>query len=183
MRRHFAWVLMMMLMASPFQSSPARAVARHFILEPGTVMVGFRAYGLGLLAIDGHFTRFHGTLTLDDQDPTACSVSIEADAASLAMPSASMTADAQGPDLLDVAHYPDFKVNGQCANGHLQATLLLHGISRPLVLDVTSAPGKWEVAGLMRRADWGMGARPLLAGPEVRISLTAGLPASFKLGF
>jgi polyisoprenoid-binding protein YceI len=167
----------LLLFAGPsIFTAAARAAPVQFALEPGTVTLTFRAWGLGLITIDGHFTRFHGTLTLDDANPAACTLSVLADAASLAMPSASMTADALGPDMLDVTHYPDFRLQGSCAGPTLKANLLLHGVDRPVVLDVTTTGGAWTASGLMRRAEWGMGARPLLAGPQVRIALTAGLP-------
>ena len=149
----------------------------RYVMAPGTVQVGFRAYGLGMLPIDGAFTRFRGTLTLDGADPAVCAVSLKAEAGSLRMSQQAMTDDALGPDLLDVARYPDFEFEGACRDGRLVGSLLLHGVTRPMVFDVSVAGGKWHASGMMRRAEWGMGARPLLAGPEVRITVTAGLPA------
>ena len=37
--------------------------------------------------------------------------------------------------------------------------------------------GRWVATDRMRRAEWGMGARPLNAGPEVRIRFTTEVPA------
>ena len=178
MRRHLARACVAVLLASPM--APARAMIRHLAIEPSTVILAVRGYGVGLLAIDGHFTRFHGALTLDDQDPAVCELSLDAESSSLSLPSAWMTGIALGPEVLDVAHFPDFTITGHCEAGRLQATLRLHGVTKPLLLNVTSKPGAWQAAGPMRRAEWGMGARPLLAGPEVTISITAGLPADFK---
>lgn len=154
----------------------AEAAPLRYAMAPGPVQLGFRAYGLGMIPIDGAFTRFEGTLVLDDADPAGCTVTLHADAASLVMPQQAMTDDALGPDLLDVTRFPDFRYDGRCEGGRVVGTLLLHGVSRPLPLDVTVKPGAWSATGLMRRADWGMGAWPMLAGPEVRITLTAGLP-------
>ena len=77
------------------------------------------------------------------------------------------------------AHHPAFAYGGSCAGARLEGVLLLHGISRPLVLQVAMAGGRWVASGAMHRADWGMGARPLLAGPEVRLRVTAALPEGF----
>ena len=162
-------------------SAPAHATPRRFIIEPPGVVLAVRGYGLGLLAIDGHFTRFHGSLTLDDQDPAACALSLEADSDSIALPSNTMVAIARGPEVLDVSRYPQFAITGRCADGKLRATLLLHGISKPLSLAVSARPGEWTAAGLLRRAEWGMDARPWLAGPEVRLSITAELPTGFNM--
>ena len=171
MPSRLAYAFLAVLAVSHAQAAPVR-----FTLAPGPVQVGFRAYGLGMLPLDGGFTRFGGTLTLDDTDPAACRIDLHAEAGSLRMPQQSMTDDALGPDLLDVARYPEFTLTGDCAGPTLQATLLAHGVAKPLPLAVTKAAGQWTATGTMRRADWGMGARPLLAGPEVRITITAGLP-------
>jgi polyisoprenoid-binding protein YceI len=175
MRLQFACAWMAMAWLG-LAMAPADAAATRFALTPGPVMVGFRAYGMGVLPIDGAFARFDGVLALDDADPSACDLALRAEAASLHMPQQAMTDDALGPDLLDVSHFPDFRLDGRCEGSAIRGTLLLHGVSRPVVLAITRDAASWRASGLIQRADWGMGARPLLAGPEVRISITAGLP-------
>lgn len=161
------------------QASPVAAATHTLTLNPGSAQVAFRAYGLRVLPIDGAFTRFNGTLVVDSADPTACQVNIKAEAVSLQMPDSAMTKDALGADLLDVTRHPAFAFNGQCREGQVRGTLLLHGVSRPLTLDVGLERGRWVAAGRMRRANWDTGARPLLAGPAARIRFTAALPAGF----
>ena len=161
-------------------SSTGHATQRRFVIAPADVQLGFRAYGFGMFPIDGAFTRFNGILTLDDQDPSFCRVELKAEADSLRMQDRSMTADALGPDLLDVERYPAFGFDGACTGNKLQGMLLLHGISRPVSLDVERGQGQWQAQGSIRRADWGMSARPLVAGPTVRITLITGLPAGFR---
>jgi len=139
--------------------------------------VAFRAYGLGLVPIDGAFTRFNGTLLIDSADPAVCQFNIEAEAASLQMPSAGMTQQALGTDMLDVTRHPTFTFVGQCEGAQVRGNLLLHGVNRPLTLDVNLEDGRWIATGRMRRADWGMDARPLLGGSEARLRFTAALPA------
>ena len=156
--------------------TPAQAEPVTYALSPGPAEIAFRAYGFGMLPIDGRFTRFQGRLTIDRDDPAACTIDIRAETASLQMPTQAITDDALGPDLLDVARFPQFRYNGDCAGAQVAGTLLLHGVSRPLPLPVTRAPRRWRAEGLMQRNDWGMGARPNLAGPEVRISITVILP-------
>lgn len=160
---------------------PAVAASQAYRLTPESGEVAFRAYGMGLLPIDGAFTRFRGTLTLDSASPAACAISLKADAASLRMPQPGMTADALGPDLLDVTRFPDFAFDGRCDGTTLRGTLLLHGVSRPLALQVAVQDGRWMATGTMQRAEWGMGARPLLAGPTVRLRVTAVLPPGFAV--
>lgn len=149
------------------------------MLTPSSAQIGFRAYGMGIVPVDGLFTRFAGTLVLDDNDPSVCRVEVRADAASLQMPDPDMTADAQGPDLLDVVSHPQFGFEGQCRAGRVHGTLLLHGVSKPLSLEIGIERGAWVATGRMRRADWGMAARPVTVGSEVRIRFTAALPPGF----
>ncbi len=44
------------MLAAPAIAARAAAAPVRFLLQPGSVSIGFRAYGLGLIAIDGHFT-------------------------------------------------------------------------------------------------------------------------------
>lgn len=134
---------------------------------------------MGLLPIDGAFTRFSGTLSLDAAAPGYCRLELNAEAASLKMPDPAMTADALGPDMLDVTRFPEFAFRGECSGGAITGPLLLHGVSRPVTLEAALSDGRWVATGLMRRAEWGMGARPLLAGPEVRLQVTVAVPPGF----
>lgn len=161
-------------------SAPARAEPVTLLLQPGTTVLGFRAYGLGMLPIDGTFTRFSGTLALDAADPAFCQVRVEADTASLVMPSEGMTQDALGPDLLNAAVHPRFAYAGDCQAGAVVGNLTLAGVTKPLRAGVEREGGRFIATGMMRRADWGMSARPMLAGPEVRIRVTTGLPAMLR---
>ncbi len=161
---------------------PAAAATQALALRPGSAQVAFRAYGLGFVPIDGTFAKFDGSLVIDGADPAACQLNIEADAASLQMPDAAMTQQALGDDLLDVTHHPAFAFTGRCRGTQLHGTLLLHGVNRPLTLDVSRDGDRWVATGRMRWAEWGMGARPLLGGPEVRLRFTAALPPGFPTG-
>lgn len=166
-------------MAGLVWALPTGAAMHALALEPRSAQVVFRAYGLGVVPIDGAFTRFNGTLLIDPADPAACQIAIQADAASLKMPDAAMTQDALGPDLLEVNRHPAFAYDGQCRDGQVRGALLLHGVTLPLSLTATLEHGRWVATRRVRRAEWGMGARPLLAGPEVRIQFTANLPPNF----
>lgn len=159
---------------------PAAAERTTLLLQPGSTVLGFRAYGFGMLPVDGEFGRFRGTLTLDAADPLFCRIELEAEAASLTMPTRGMTEDALGPDLLNVAVHPRFAYAGPCRDGVLDGVLTLGGVTRPFRPKVERGGGRFVATGLMRRADWGMGARPNVAGPEVRLRITTGLPAGLQ---
>lgn len=182
MRRALLASALAMLLAAPsvLLAAPAWAEPTTLLLQPGTTVLGFRAYGLGMLPIDGTFTRFRGTLALDAADPAFCRIQVEADAASLVMPSEAMTRDALGPDLLNVAVHPRFAYAGECQAGAVDGRLTLAGVTKPLRAGVERDSGRFIATGMMRRAEWGMSARPLLAGPEVRIRVATGLPVALR---
>lgn len=173
-------------LAGSWPAAPARAQPVALRVEPPSTEIAFRAYGVGFLPIDGAFGRFSGTLRLDPADPAACAIEVEADVASLAMPDRAMTEDALGPDLLDAPRFPRFAYRGECRAGAargaptLQGVLTLHGVTRALAFQVSREGGRFVATAMMRRAEWGMGARRLLAGPEVRIRFTTTLPAAFQ---
>ena len=171
--------MLLAIMLAILLAAPAHAELRRFRLSPGSVEFAFRAYAVGLVPIDGVFARVDGILALDSGDPNACSLELRADASSLQMQQTSLTSDALGEDMMDVAHFPEIRFDGTCQGGQVVGTLLMHGVSKPAAMDVSRLNGRWIATGTVRRGDWGMGARPMLAGPEVRLTLTAGLPAGF----
>ncbi len=146
-------------------------------LLPGPSTVAFRAYGLGLLPLDGQFTRFHGRFSYDPDAPTThCSVALQVDVTSLAMPSETVGEMVLGPDFLDATRFPTLAYDGTCDPEGLTGQLAMHGVTRPFALTLDWRAGGVTAVGRLRRADWGMTARPLLGGSTVRITVTAPLP-------
>ncbi len=151
-------------------------------LLPGRSTVAFRAYGLGLLPLDGQFTRFHGWFSYDPGTPSHCSVTLQADVGSLAMTSATVGETVLGPDFLDAARFPVLAYDGACDAEGLTGQLAMHGVTRLFALTLDWEPDAVTAVGRLRRADWGMTARPLLGGFTVRITVTVPLPAPPQSG-
>jgi polyisoprenoid-binding protein YceI len=158
-------------------SSQGKAAQTSVALSPETGVVAFRAYGLGLLPLDGRFTRFDGRFSYDPDAPTYCSVTLHADVASLAMTPASFGEMVRGPDFLDAARFPALAYEGACGPDGLTGLLTMHGVVRPFVLALDWKHDTVTAKGGLHRADWGMTARPLLGGSTVRITVTVSLPA------
>ena len=53
------------------------------------------------------FTRFHGVMRYDPQQPGKCQVMLDIDPSSLQMSSKSMTERVTGSEFMDVARYPN----------------------------------------------------------------------------
>jgi polyisoprenoid-binding protein YceI len=157
-------------------STVADAASRRVPLAPPDTEVAFRAYGLGLLPLDGRFARFQGWLTYDPEDRSACQVDLTVDVASLGMSDASVRETVVGPEFMDAPHFPTLAYAGSCQPAGIGGMLGLHGVTRPLHLSLTWSPDRVMAEGQLQRADWGMTAMPFVAGRTVRIQVAVPLP-------
>jgi polyisoprenoid-binding protein YceI len=157
---------------------PARAAP--LALLPPDSRVELRAYGFGLIPFDGRFTRFHGWIRSDAANPDACQVVLEIDAASLTMPQATVRDGITGPEFMDVAQFPDLAFHGACDGAGVTGSLLLHGQTHPFALgfETSRRAGSLVLSGKLKRAEWGMTARPFTAGSTVRIRVAFPNPAN-----
>ena len=146
---------------------PARADQAN--LSPPASAVELRSYGFGLLPLDGKFTRFHGWLRYDPANSGACQVVLEIEAGSLTMASDTVREKITGPEMMDVARFPDMAFHGACEGETVVGTLTMHGQTHPLNLDLVRSAGVIEATGRLRRADWGIVGSPIIGGSTVRI--------------
>jgi len=169
--RHF--LVLLLIAAAPARADP-------FTLLPPGSRVELRAYGLGLIPFDGKFTRFHGWIRYDPAAPKACEVALEIEAASLEMSESTIRDGITGPEFMDVTRFPDLAFHGGCEGDSIAGSLLLHGQTHPFSLDFEGGrSGKTLiVSGRLRRAEWGMTARPFTARSTVRIRVEFPNPAS-----
>lgn len=158
---------------------PRHGIATEVSVEllPERSTVAFRAYGFGLLPLDGQFARFHGRFSYDPDAPAHCAVTLQADVASLAMTPAAAGGTVLGPDFLDAAQFPVLAYDGACGPDGLTGQLTMHGVTRPFTLTLDWRAAAVTAVGRLRRADWGMTRRPLLGGSTVRITVKVPLPA------
>ncbi len=145
------------------------ASAGQASVSPPASAVELRSYGLGLLPLDGKFTRFHGWLRYDPANPGACQVVLEIEAASLTMPSDTVRDRITGPEMLDAARFPDIAFHGACEGETVAGALTMHGQTHPFSLDIVRSAGTIEATGRLRRAEWGVDGSPVLGGSTVRI--------------
>jgi polyisoprenoid-binding protein YceI len=170
-------ILLGILLLLPWRGLAAGGTADTTVeLVPGSSTVAIRTYGLGLLPLDGQFTRFHGRFTYAPGTPTHCFVTLQADVGSLAMTPAAFGDTVLGPDFLDAGQFPALAYDGACGPEGLTGLLSMHGVTRPFTLTLDWASNAVTAAGQLQRADWGMTERPLLGGTTVRITVTVPLP-------
>jgi len=156
-------------------ASPAEAAPQRIEISPPSSEVAFRAYKLGLLPIDGQFTRFDGWLTFNPDDRTACRVELRVEVASLHTEDPAILPVVIGPDFMDAASFPLLQFTGRCTGRDIGGMLMMHGVSHNCSLSLDWRPNEVVAEGHIVRADWGISAMPLLAGKTVRIRVSVPL--------
>jgi len=153
------------------------AAPRTLPLAPSNAALALRAYGMGFMPLEAQFARFTGTLTYDPAQPNRCEASLTAQVDSITTDSAAIRNTMLSAEFLDAARFPTLSFSGVCTGADAAAgRLTMRGVTRPL-----DAVLEWTPHGLVTKADirralWGMSARPLAVGPVIRIRLTAALP-------
>ncbi len=158
--------------------APVLAVAapRSFRLEPPSATMVIRAYGMGVVPTDANVGRFDGVLTYDPARPGQCSATLTAQVGSV-QTSASMRETILGPDFLDVARFPTLAFTGTCTGPETMAgNLTMRGVTRPLSMRLEWEPHNLVATGSLQRAQWGMVAKPVVVGREIRIRVATTLP-------
>jgi polyisoprenoid-binding protein YceI len=143
----------------------------------------------GLSNITGRFGDVSGTFAFDAANPAASSIQVTIPIASVSMGVPKLDEHLKSPDFFDAAQYPDatFASNAVTAAGEgrwkVAGDLTLHGVTKPVVLDVTvnyvgpHPMNKAPVAGFdatttIRRSDFGVDRMIPGVPDEVRIRIT-----------
>jgi polyisoprenoid-binding protein YceI len=185
--------LVLALAALALLSVPTLSFAATWNIDSDHSSAGFKVRHLMVSNVKGNFTKIQGTVHIDDQDITKSSVNVTIDTASIDTGVAKRDAHLRSPDFLDVAKYPTMTfVSTKVAKGgsglKVTGNLTLHGVTRPVVLDVEGpVPETKDPMGNMRRGasattkidrkDYGLTWNKMLeaggvaVGEEVQISL------------
>lgn len=173
--RHLRFIPML---AALLPAAAPPAAAERIELLPAGSEVAFRAYGLGLLPLDGRFTRFRGWLRYARPDHADCMVELQIEVPSLTMGQESVRDEILGPDFMDAAQFPGMTYRGACEASNLEGMLTMHGVTRPFALSLDWSERQGVAEGNLRRSEWGVSGMPILAGPTVRIRVTAPLTST-----
>jgi polyisoprenoid-binding protein YceI len=175
------------LLAAIFASSTAFA-AEIYKIEPNHTYPSFEADHFGGLSNwRGKFDKSDGTIVLDRAAKTG-TVDIVIDATSLDFGHAKMNEHAKGPDMFDVAKYPNATYKGKLVfKGDVPASvdgeLTLHGVTKPVTLHINQFKCiqhpmlKKEVCGAdasatFNRADFGVDYGVKMGfKPEVKLNI------------
>jgi polyisoprenoid-binding protein YceI len=147
----------------------ARAAPSTWNVDASHSQVGFAVKHLVISTVRGEFTKYSGVAKLDDADPTRSSVEVTIEAGSIDTRVADRDGHLKSPDFLDVAKYPtiSFRSTKVTAAGKdrlaVTGDLTLHGVTKPVVLDVTTSP---EVKGMYGETRRGFAAQTKLSRKE-----------------
>lgn len=178
-------VLATLIAAASFSAQ----AAEKYDIDPTHTQVQFTYNHMGFSNITGRFDQVQGDFQFDVADPTRSSVSITIPVTSISTGVGKLDEHLLKADFFDAAQFPTatFKSTGVTAAGEgklaVAGDLTIHGVTRPVVLDVTiNGTGehpmrKLPAAGFdarttIKRSDFGVGAYVPAVGDEVTISIT-----------
>jgi polyisoprenoid-binding protein YceI len=130
---------------SAAQPAPLKVPAGTYTLDKAHASLIFKVSHLGFSSFTGRFSRFDAKLQFDPARPAAARVEATIDPRSIEAdnPPGNFLAMLQGADWLDAARYPEmtFRSTRVTALGakklRVRGDLTLHGVTRPVDLDVT----------------------------------------------
>jgi polyisoprenoid-binding protein YceI len=151
-----AMVAAAILAIATIGSSSARADT--WAIDPVHSSIDFSVKHMMLSNVTGEFDKFSGTITATGNDPKSVAIEVTIDAASIDTRAEKRDNHLKSPDFLDVAKYPTitFKSTKVEAAGQdrwkVTGDLTLHGVTKPVVLDVTGPTPEVNVMGATHRA-------------------------------
>jgi polyisoprenoid-binding protein YceI len=124
---------------------PVLANADTWQIDPMHTSVEFTVRHMMISNVKGQFQKTTGTIVVDGNDPTSAKINATIDASSIDTRVERRDADLKSPNFLDVAKYPiiTFKSTKVEAAGpgkwNVTGDLTLHGVTKPVVLEVESS--------------------------------------------
>lgn len=170
MLRRFPVAVLLAVALAAFGKS---AVAAEYEIDiPGMhAAIQFRIHHLGYSILTGRFNDFGGDFYWDKNNPQDSRINVTIRTASIDSNHAERDKHLREEEFLNVRKYPEatFKstrYNGDATGGKLEGILTLHGVSKPIVIDVKyigEGDDPWggyrvgfEGHVRIRRADFGM---------------------------
>ena len=117
------------------------APAADYKIDTAHSFIVFRIKHLGYSWLYGRFNRFSGEFSHDPADPAANRISVSIDPASIDTNHAERDKHLRNLDFLDVEKYPDAGFEstgytGDAESGTLEGMLTLHGVTKPISIDL-----------------------------------------------
>jgi polyisoprenoid-binding protein YceI len=163
-------------------------------IDPNHSEVDFTIKHMSLSNVHGRFGNIKGAITLNEADITKSSVSVAIDVTTVDTGVSMRDNDLKSPNYFDVAQFPTATFTSTSVSGsagHLKVTgnLTLHGVTRPITLDVEGPTGPvngmdhkphagYSATITIKRKDFGIGAKMPESALSDEIKLTVDLDAA-----
>jgi polyisoprenoid-binding protein YceI len=149
----------------------APALAADYELDLSHSFIQFRISHLGYSVLNGRFNDFAGSLKWDKAAPADSSIALTIKTTSIDTNWAERDKHLRSADFLDVEKFPEAsfkstKFTGDATAGKLEGELTLHGVTKPIVLEVKAVgegADPWggyragfEGTTTLKRADFGI---------------------------
>lgn len=146
-------------------------LAAEYEIDPSHTFIEFEISHLGISTLTGRFNTYSGNFNWDADNPSASSINITIQTGSIDTNWAERDKHLRGADFLNVEEFPEAtfkstKYTGDADRGKLDGVLTLHGVSKPITLDIErvgEGDDPWDGyrAGFkattsIRRADFGI---------------------------
>lgn len=117
--------------------------AADYTVDLSHAFIQFRISHLGYSVLAGRFNDFSGEFSWDKEKPEGSNININVKTASIDTNWAERDKHIRGTDFLDVEKFPEAtfkttKYTGDASSGKLEGELTLHGVTKPITLDVQS---------------------------------------------
>ena len=175
------------LAQTPGAPDVSRVTAATYKVDANHTQVVWSVDHMGFSILYGMFGSMSGTLTLDPAKPQDAKVVIEIPMSGSTTTAPNFTKHLSSPDFFDVEKFPTAKfestsvaVSGQTAK--ITGNLTLHGVTKPVVLDVTFngvgsgfVPGSvktgFSAVTSIKRSEFGVSKYVPLVGDDVALSI------------
>lgn len=164
MKRNRSPCLITSLAAAALLAGSAQPVlSADYDIDPAHSFIQFRIKHLGYSWLQGRFNKLSGTFSHESDNAEGNSINVDIDPASIDTNHAERDKHLRGEDFFDVKNFPkagfkSTKYSGNTDSGILEGELTLHGVTKPVRLEVQKVgegPDPWGSyrAGFMGTTD------------------------------
>lgn len=171
-------------------TDPADLPAGHYVLDKPHGSLIARISHMGFSHYTVRFNHLDAEFDYDPKAPAASRLDVKVEAASIDTGNADFSKDLAGDGWFDARKYPTIAFSsksvdlGDGQHGKINGELTLHGVTRPVSLDVTFngvgsglIPGSlrtgFSATGVIKRSDFGMTRYAAWVGDEVSLQIEA----------
>lgn len=177
----------LLIFALALPSISTTQAAETYILDPMHTTVNWSINHFGFSNPSGKFVKVEGTLSLDEAKPENSKVNATIAIANLVTGLDKLDEHLKGPDFFDLAKFStatftsDKIVVGADNTAKVSGTLTLHGVAKPVTLDVTlnkigenmmkKKTAGFSMSTTLKRSDFGMDKYLPGLGDDVKIEI------------